>query len=343
MNDHDKPEPRLAVGPQGHPSTYRAIVNTGPDKVEMQTRPTPAPASGQVRIRVAACGICATDLVMISGWNRTGFGKVPGHEWAGVVDCLGPGGDQQLVGRHCVAENVLDDGGEVGFEHDGGYGHYLLTEADKVHPLPDDFPLDVAALIEPLAVSLRGEGRLQADCTRPVLILGDGPIGILTLMLLRHRGAEQVVLVGGRESRLALATDLGAWQTVNYHDLGNDLVGGITQATGCRFASIVEATGSAAAADATTQLAERCGRVLIIGDYEDAHAGFLWNRVLIDELELIGSNASAGAWPEAVCLAVERQLPLDRLITCRLPVDQFEQALELARNDRQQTKVVMEW
>ena len=321
----------------------KAIVNTGPDKVELLDRPTPAPAAGQARIRVAACGICATDLVMISGWNRTGFGKVPGHEWAGVVDDVGPGGDQQLVGRRCVAENVLDDGGEVGFEHDGGYGQYLLTEADKVHTLPDDFPLDVASLIEPLAVSLRGVHRLKPDCTRPVLILGDGPIGILTLILLRHRGAEQVVLVGGRQSRLALATDLGASQTINYHELGDCLVGGITQATGLKFAGIVEATGSAAAADATTQLAECCGRVLIIGDYEQGHANFVWNRVLIEELELIGSNASAGAWPEAVCLAVERQLPLDKLITCRLPIDQFEQALELARNDRQQMKVVMTW
>jgi len=281
--------------------------------------------------------------VMIAGWNRTGLGKVPGHEWAGVVDAVGPGGDRQLVGRRCVAENVLDDGGEVGFEHDGGYGQYLLTEADKVHPLPDDFPLDVAALIEPLAVSLRGVRRLRADCTKPLLILGDGPIGIMTLMLLRHSGAEQVVLVGGRESRLELASDLGASQTVNYHELGDCLAGGITQATGLRFAGIVEATGSAATADATTRLAERCGRVLIIGDYEDARAGFVWNRVLIDELELIGSNASAGAWPEAVCLAVERQLPLDKLITCRLPVDQFEHAIDLASNDRTQMKVVMTW
>ena len=102
-------------------------------------------------------------------------------------------------------------------------------------------------------------------------------------------------------------------------------------------------TRSAATADATTQLAERCGKVLIIGDYEEGCANFVWNRVLIDEIELIGSNASAGAWPEAVCLAVERQLPIDRLITCRLPIDQFEHAIDLARNDRQQMKVVMEW
>ena len=60
------------------------------------------------------------------------------------------------MGQPCVAENVLADGGEVGFEHPGGYGQYLLTEARNVHPLPEDFPPTTAALIEPLAVCVRG-------------------------------------------------------------------------------------------------------------------------------------------------------------------------------------------
>jgi len=80
-----------------------AIVNTGPGKLEWQTLPTPEPAAGQVRIRTAACGICATDLQMIAGWERTKFPSIPGHEWSGVVDAIGSGVDVSLVGKPCVA------------------------------------------------------------------------------------------------------------------------------------------------------------------------------------------------------------------------------------------------
>ena len=76
---------------------------------------------------------------MISGWERTTFPAVPGHEWSGTVDAVGLGVNPSLVGKLCVAENVLSDGGEVGFEHFGAYTEYLLTEASRLHVLPDEF------------------------------------------------------------------------------------------------------------------------------------------------------------------------------------------------------------
>src|SRR6187401_82038 len=119
----------------------KAIVNTAPDQLVLLDYPLPEPKMGQVRIRSAAVGICATDLEMIAGWERTIPPNIPGHEWSGVVDAVGEGVDSTLVGKHCVAENVLTDGGEVGFEHSGAYGEYFLTEAANIHILPDDFPL----------------------------------------------------------------------------------------------------------------------------------------------------------------------------------------------------------
>src|SRR2546423_1613786 len=115
----------------------KAIVNTAVDRLEVLDYPLPQPGPGQVRIRTGACGICATDLLMVSGWERTGFPSTPGHEWSGTVDAVGPDVDTRLVGRRCVAENVWADGGEVGFEHPGGYGQYLLTEATNVQVIPD--------------------------------------------------------------------------------------------------------------------------------------------------------------------------------------------------------------
>lgn len=138
-----------------------AIVNVGPGRVTWKDWPRPEPGPGQARIRTAACGICATDLEMIAGWSRTSFPVVPGHEWSGVVDSVGPAVDAALMGKPCVAKNVLSDGGKVGFEHPGGYGEYLVTEAANLHPLPQDFSLSTAALIEPLAVCVRALRRMH--------------------------------------------------------------------------------------------------------------------------------------------------------------------------------------
>jgi threonine dehydrogenase-like Zn-dependent dehydrogenase len=337
----------------------KAIANTGPNQLEMLEIPLPEPGPGQVRIRTGACGICATDLQMIAGWPgtrpRTGFrGEefpgVPGHEWAGHVDALGAGVTADWFGRRCVAENVLSDGGEVGFEHPGGYGQYFLTEAANLHALPDDFPLATAALIEPLAVCARARRRLRlpgSAADLPVLILGDGPIGLLMLMLLRREGMQLLYLLGGRAQRLGLACQLGASLAINYHTIEDNLAAGVLQATAetsfqGAFAVVVEASGSPAAMQASLQLAAPGGRIGVLGDYGAARADFTWNHLLHREIELIGSNASASAWPEAVSLAVGG-LPLDRLISHRLPAERFQDGLALARQRGAAIKVILEW
>lgn len=322
----------------------RAIVNTGPGQLEWQDWPLPSPGPGQVRIRTGACGICATDVEMIAGWPRTGFPAIPGHEWSGTIDSVGEGVSPTLIGQRCVAENVLSDGGEVGFEHPGGYGEYLVTEARLVHCLPPDFPFEVAALIEPLAVSVRGLRRLHLVDRRGALIFGDGVIGLLMLMLLLRAGVERVVLVGGRERRLRLATELGAAATVNYHATGDRLAAAIHDVEARTFPNVIEASGSVAAAQAGLELAGLGGHVLLLGDYGDGCASFRWNRLLHGEIELIGSNASAGAWPEAVRLAVSGELPLACLISHRLPAVHFAEGIQLARGHAPDVvKIVLEW
>jgi threonine dehydrogenase-like Zn-dependent dehydrogenase len=329
----------------------QAILLVAPGRVEMREVPTPEPRAGQVRIRTAACGICATDLAMIDGNPRVRLPAILGHEWSGVVDAAGEGVDRSLVGRPCVAENVLADGGEVGFEHPGGYGQFLVTEARNVQLLPDGYDMAAAALIEPLAVSVRAMRRLAPADQRAALVLGDGPIGLLLLVLLRQSGVQSVTLIGGRPGRLALAREFGAAEVINYHEITCDLATAILK-TACHggscpaargFANIVEASGSAKAMEAALEVAAPQGKILAIGDYGEAQAAFSWNTLLHKELELIGSNASALAWPEAVRLATGPGFPLARLVSARFPADRFAEAIKLVRRRGDEVKVVVEW
>jgi len=286
-----------------------------------------------VRIRTAACGICATDLEMIRGSIRTGFPACWGTSGSGFVDAVGRGVDASLLGRPCVAENVLGDGGEVGFEYPGGYGQFFLTEARNVRTLPDGFPMHAAALIEPLAVCVRAMDRLKLVRRESALVFGDGVIGLLMLVLLKRAGVEAVTQMGGRPARLELARQFGADEVISYHDAGRGaydagMAWGEAMVKARPFANVIEASGSPDAMDMATGVASNGGKVLVIGDYGTARASFPWNRILHHELELIGSNASAGAWDRAVSLAVEGAVPLQRLISLRVPASQFAAAFD---------------
>ena len=323
----------------------KAIVNTAPNRVEWRECPKPEPQASQVRIRTAACGICATDLEMITGWERTGFPAIPGHEWSGAVDAVGAGVDESLLGRHCVAENVLSDGSEVGFERPGGYAEYFLTECEKVHVLPDDLSFGTAALMEPLAVSVRGMTRLGSDIDGPAIVFGDGPIGLLMLQLLSGQGIKDLALVGGRANRLRLAEELSGARTLNYHEIAADLTDAVGSHLGKGFGTIIEASGSAAALAVAGDIAGPCGNILVMGSYDrGARANFIWHHLLIREISIICSNASAGAWPEALRLMVNGLVELDSLITHRLPAAECHRALEIAKDRRAEAiKVILEW
>jgi L-iditol 2-dehydrogenase len=186
--------------------------------------------------------------------------------------------------------------------------------------------------------------RLRLENRTNVLVLGDGPIGLLSVMLLRRLGVAEIVLAGGRARRLELGKSLGASQTLNYHQAGDNLAIGILRAHGGPFAQVIEASGSSRAMAAAIQVTAREGKVLVLGDYGAGRADFAWGDLLHMEMELIGSNASAGAWPRAVDLAVNGGLPLGRLISHRMPARDYMRGYELTKGKEDGVvKVVLEW
>ena len=234
-----------------------------------------------------------------------------------------------------------------------------------------------AALIEPLGVCLHARRRLGADAAGPTLILGDGPIGLIMLLLLMLEPdgpGGDVTLVGGRAQRLALAQELGARRVVNYHDFDpaarktrpvrpsrpaeigeaqslplnaepeDAFAAALIAAQGGRFRTVIEASGSAQAMATAMAAAAHGGRILVLGDYEDARADYRWTRLLHWDLALIGSGGGGPETAAAVALAASGELPLARLVSHRLPATRFAEGIALTRErDSGAVKVVLEW
>jgi L-iditol 2-dehydrogenase len=202
----------------------------------------------------------------------------------------------------------------------------------------------VATQIESLAVCVRALRRLRLEDRRSALIVGDGPTGILMLILLKAEGIEDITFVGGRKVRLDFARQFGATTILNYHEAGNNLAAAINASSGAPFSNIIEATASPAAMQTCIDVVAPQGKIVMIGDHGDeGRASFVWNRVLHKEIEIIGSNASAGAWTRAVELTVTGKVPLERMISKCVPACTGVEAVELARQSRDLIKVVLEW
>ena len=323
--------------------------------------PLPEPAEGQVRIRTSCCGICATDLEMIAGWQRTPYPATPGHEWCGTVDAVGPGVPSDLVGRKCVGDNILACGNcevcrsgresrckspqEVGFELPGGYGEYFLTEAAKLRFPDADVPAATATLAEPLSVVLRGLGKLR---NRPpngaTAIFGDGPIGLLAVAALRNRGVKRIMLVGGRKHKLALGHTFGAAETWSYKVPAAELAGRLRAFAPAGLACGIEASGSASACEQLLRMMTVDGELLLLGDYGDASVEIRLNALLHKELHIAGSNTGRGAWDDAVALLNEQHEMLGRMVTHTFRASDYEAALKTVREKRDECiKVALRW
>jgi len=309
----------------------KAIVHAAAAHLELRELPVPEPGEGQVRIRTTACGMGSRDLALIAGWPRDGYPWIYGREWAGVVDAVGPGVPAPLVGRICVGENRLPIVREVGVDAPGGFAEFFIVALDGIHTLPPEFPPASAAQIEQLAVGVRGMGELRVSDKTAALVVGDGPMGLLMVSLLRDITVRRIVLLGGRPWRLDMGRRVGAIEVFDYH------AGGLP--AGEAFPTVIEASGTAAGVASAMGAAAGGGKVLVIGPRPGVRSGPAERGV-----EVMVTTGSVNAWGEAVRLAVEGGLFLPALVSHRIPPGRFREAYDLARGRAPGVlKVVLDW
>ena len=202
----------------------------GPDDVRVDEVAAPDPGPRDAVVRVAACGICGSDLSYIRMGGLAGPAGTPmclGHEVAGTVDWVGPEVTTAAVGDRVVVQPGNDELGRIGNgSPEGGLTPLLLvTEADRgrLHRIPDGLPLDVAALAEPLAVGMRAADQAEVHAGDGVAVFGCGPIGLSAIAALVDRGHRKVVAIDLSPTRLDLALGIGAQAALepgDHPDLG---------------------------------------------------------------------------------------------------------------------------
>ncbi|MBA0052559.1 dehydrogenase [Streptomyces sp. AJS327] len=319
-----------------------AVVVERPGYHRLTSGPVPEPGPGEVRIAVHAAGVCASDRELYEG-NRpaeyVSYPIVPGHEWSGTVDAVGPGVDPALAGRKAVAEGFraclrcdrcregatsLCLGGyqETGFTLPGAFADHLLVPARLLHPLPDGTDLTAAALLEPAAVAAAA---VLAAAPRPgerIALVGAGTLGLLTVQLLAASSPEWLVVVEPRAGRTAPARAAGA-SVVCPPGAGEAPEGG--------FDLVVETAGAPTTADDACRLTRRGGRTVLTGMFAPGARGIDPVRLSVAQLTIRSVfGASSAAWSYAVRALTAGLLDPAPLVTHHLPLSAYAEGIRLA-------------
>jgi threonine dehydrogenase-like Zn-dependent dehydrogenase/glycosyltransferase involved in cell wall biosynthesis len=320
----------------------RAVVVTGPGKHSLTSVPHPAAGPGEVTIRVAYVGVCATDVEVADGRQayyrdgRARFPIVPGHEYSGVIEQVGSPNLAGFVGRRVVAECVVGCGfceacragtpmqceqrRETGvLNKDGAYATRVTVRATAVHELPSGLPLLTAALVEPTAVVLKALRKLPRVRGTAAAVVGGGPIGHIAAQLLRRLGARDVLVIDRDERRLApftgMAFSTGTEVTPRWLE-GFDVV---IEATGDR--TVVDSIAAAAAAET---------KIIVLG--VPGEDGQPLRPPDSNGTQIVSSVASdARDWPQAIRLLESGDPNLDWLQDNVVPLDDYAAAWEALR------------
>ena len=302
---------------------------------------------GEVRLKVAYCGVCGTDVHIYHGamGHRLTLPQVIGHEVSGEIDAVGEGvtgwkpGDRVTVrplkpGQEMAVDNSVQHIGQnlkfIGIDTPGGMQQYWNVPAYTLHRLPDNLPLTLGAMIEPLAVACHDVRLGEVKAGEHVVIIGGGPIGMLIALVAKQKGAS-VLISEVNPSRLQLAESLGM-ATVNPKE--TDLVARVEEFTNGAMADVVfEVSGVQAGVTAMTQLPRVRGRIVMVAIHAEPKAVDLF-RFFWRELKLIGARVyEPEDFEEAIALASSGTLSLDALITEITPLAEAQSVFEAIDNN----------
>lgn len=300
------------------------------------------PSKGEVRLDVAYCGICGTDIHIFHGHmdQRVQTPLPIGHEVSAIVSEVGEGvttvsvGDRVAVRPLFFGDSANFDKGFshvgknlkfIGIDLPGGMQASWTVPAYTLHKLPENMSLEHGAMIEPAAVACHDVRLGEVKAGEHCVVIGGGPIGLLIALVAKEKGAS-VILSEVNDSRLELAKSLGLG---GINPLSENLVEKVSEATGGAMADCVfEVSGSGPGVAVMTELPNVRGRIVMVAIHPQPRPvnlfKFFWS-----ELRLIGARLyEEKDFDEAIELAASGNLFLDKLITRVNPIDDVQKTFE---------------
>lgn len=337
------------------PATMRAAVYRGVDDVRVETVPVPEIGAGEVLVRINTCGICGTDLKKI----HTGSHSAPrvfGHEMSGTIVKVGEGVEGFAVGDRVMAyhhipcgdcyycrkrtfaqcETYKKVGCTAGFEPSGGgFAEYIrvmdwIVKGGLIK-IPEDIPFEQAAFIEPVNTCYKAIELLKLQTDETVLVVGQGPIGILLAALAARTGAA-VLTSDLYPERHAIAAKFGLTHPL---DARGDVVAAAKSMTEGRGADVaLVAVGSDALIKVAMNAIRPGGRVMLFASTQHGEAPFDPAAVCMDEKTLMGSYSASVAIQDDVTRLVFEEyrngFDLTQLISHRFSLEDAVAAIDLA-------------
>lgn len=321
--------------------------------------PMPEPGPGELLIKVAACGVCHTDLHYIEHGVAT-FKEPPlilGHETSGTVAGVGPGvtgfstGTRVLVpavvtcgkcrlcriGKENICEQMLMFGNHV----HGSYAEYMVAPAKDVFVLPESIPLEEGAVIAD-AIStpfhaVRNRGNVRAGDV--VVVYGCGGVGINAIQVAAASGAH-VIAVDISEKKLAWAKEFGASACVNAA-VETKVPKAIKKLTGGGADVVFEAIGRPETIESAFECVRAGGRLVVIG-YTDQPVSLSAAKIMFREVEVVGSlGCRLVDYPLILQMCAEGKLKVKALVTHKFPLKEIEQAFELMKKGESLRSIVI--
>ncbi len=336
----------------------KAAYYHGDKKVQFGEGQVQAPQADQVRIEVAYCGVCGTDLHIYLGHmdQRITFPQVIGHEMSGTIAQVGAQVEGWEVGDPVVVRpldlcgtcpaccaghaHICQNLNFLGIDTPGAFQGSWTVPASTLHRLPPDLALDLAALVEPLAVACHDVRLGEVRAGDEVVVIGGGPIGMLIALVVRHTGAK-VLVCEVNPFRVQLAARKLGLEVVDPREI--DLVAHVEERTGGAGADVVfEVSGSEAGAEIMTQLVRTRGRIVVVAIFAQPPRIDLF-RFFWRELKLCGVRVyEPEDYDKAIQLVADGTLPLQSLVTHRRPLADLQEVFQQMEEGADIMKVLID-
>ena len=332
----------------------------GDKKFEVRDLPLPEIGEQDVLVRVAACGVCGTDVHIYHGSKGSTDVKPPvvlGHELAGEVEKIGsqvttvkPGDHVTIdpniycgkchfcqIGKKQMCQNLY----AIGVNRDGGFAQYCVAPETQCYQLDKEVPLKYGAMTEPLACCVHGIDRAGIRQGDTVCVIGGGAIGLLMIQLAKLSGASKVILSEPVAMRREIGKKVGAWACVD--PIHEDIKERLMELLGTEGVDVViECVGTPVAAEQAFLAADRGATILLfsVPKPESIYSLHL-EEVFQKELTILGSMINPDTHGRAAALINSGVLKLEPIITHSFSVEQVEEAI-LMQQSADSKKVIVE-